>query len=80
MQDPTHKYIKIKHNLKKINQEQEGENMLVYQDQSEDEQQIDSAMDEEEDESIESEADEEIQEMDILKQNKRSKHHHQDED
>ena len=31
VQDPTQKYIKIKHNLKKINEE-DADNMLVYQD------------------------------------------------
>jgi len=72
MQDPTQKYMKIKNNLKKINNENEAEEMLIYQDQSEDEDQFDSQMNDE-DESFESEADEEIMEMDILKQNKRQR-------
>jgi len=69
LQDPSQKYQKIKNNIKKLNGEDEA--MLVYQDQSDDDKQLDQAMDSHDDESNESEADEEITEMDILNKRQR---------
>jgi len=59
MQDPSQKYMKIKQNIKKLNHEGDEDNMLVYMDQSEDEDELDEAMREQGSDS-ESEADEEI--------------------
>lgn len=43
MQDPCQKYQKIKNNLKKLNENGEGD-VITYQDQSDDDKEFDEAM------------------------------------